>query len=178
MSQHQSHTNATTTSGDVYCCPKRSIFNVCVKVFRDRLLSRRRASAKLFHAVGSSQQLHFKHIIRKKQLQNAELQQFRPLKTKSHKNEFQNEQISIKTKSQHIQLSNSKLIPQERKKMTVLEDSLFFWWAQISGDSYYYYYYYHHFIAAQPALASTPSQELDDFVGAKFYYLHALADGN
>jgi len=30
----------------------------------------------------------------------------------------------------------------------------------------------------QPLLASTPSQELQDFVGGKFYCLHALADGN
>jgi len=30
----------------------------------------------------------------------------------------------------------------------------------------------------QPALASTPSQKLEDFVGAKFYCPQALADGN
>jgi len=30
----------------------------------------------------------------------------------------------------------------------------------------------------QPAIDGTPSQELDDFVGAMFYSPHALADGN
>jgi len=30
----------------------------------------------------------------------------------------------------------------------------------------------------QPALAGTSSQEMKDFVGAKFYCLHVLADGN
>jgi len=30
----------------------------------------------------------------------------------------------------------------------------------------------------QPALASNPSEELEDFIEAKFYYPHALADGN
>jgi len=30
----------------------------------------------------------------------------------------------------------------------------------------------------QPALASTSSQELEDFVGAEFYCPHALADSN
>jgi len=29
----------------------------------------------------------------------------------------------------------------------------------------------------QPALADTPSEELEDFVEARFYCLHALADG-
>jgi len=30
----------------------------------------------------------------------------------------------------------------------------------------------------QPALAGTSSYEVEDFVGAKFYCPHALADGN
>jgi len=37
--------------------------------------------------------------------------------------------------------------------------------------------FYGHY-TGQPALASTSSYELEDFVGAKFYCLHALADGN
>jgi len=37
-------------------------------------------------------------------------------------------------------------------------------------------FYSHH--TGQPALAGTSSQELEDFVGAKFYWPHALADGN
>ena len=36
---------------------------------------------------------------------------------------------------------------------------------------------YRHY-TGQPALASTLSKELEDFVGAKFYLPHALADGN
>jgi len=30
----------------------------------------------------------------------------------------------------------------------------------------------------RPALAGTSSKELEDFVGAKFYCPHAIADGN
>jgi len=30
----------------------------------------------------------------------------------------------------------------------------------------------------QPAFAGTQSSELEDFVGAEFYCLHVLADGN
>jgi len=30
----------------------------------------------------------------------------------------------------------------------------------------------------QPVSAGTSSKELEDFVGAKFYCLHAIADGN
>jgi len=37
-----------------------------------------------------------------------------------------------------------------------------------------FYGYY----TGQPALASTPSKELEYFIGAKFYCPHALADGN
>jgi len=37
--------------------------------------------------------------------------------------------------------------------------------------------FYGHY-TGQPVLASTSSQELEDFVGAKFYCPHALADGN
>jgi len=37
--------------------------------------------------------------------------------------------------------------------------------------------FYGHY-TGQPALAGTSSQELEDFVGAKFYYPHTLADGN
>ena len=37
--------------------------------------------------------------------------------------------------------------------------------------------YYGHY-TGQPALAGTSSYELEDFVGANFYYLHSLADGN
>jgi len=40
-----------------------------------------------------------------------------------------------------------------------------------------YYCFCGHY-TGQPALASTPSQELEDFAGAKFYCPHALADGN
>jgi len=36
---------------------------------------------------------------------------------------------------------------------------------------------YSHY-TGQPALAGTSSYELEDFVDAKFYCLHALADGN
>ena len=35
-----------------------------------------------------------------------------------------------------------------------------------------------HFTAIIHVLASTSSYELEDFVGAKFYCLHALGDGN
>jgi len=34
------------------------------------------------------------------------------------------------------------------------------------------------YCTGQPALAGTSSYELEDFVGAKFYCPHALADGN
>jgi len=37
-------------------------------------------------------------------------------------------------------------------------------------------FYGHH--TSQPALASTPTYELEDFVGAKFYCPHAVAGGN
>ena len=37
--------------------------------------------------------------------------------------------------------------------------------------------FYSHY-TGQPALASIPSYELQDFAGAKFYCPHALADGN
>jgi len=37
--------------------------------------------------------------------------------------------------------------------------------------------FYGHY-TGQPALAGTYSQELEDFIGAKFYCPHALADGN
>jgi len=37
--------------------------------------------------------------------------------------------------------------------------------------------FYSHY-TGQPALASTPSSEMEDFVGAKFYYPHTLADSN
>jgi len=37
--------------------------------------------------------------------------------------------------------------------------------------------YYGHY-TGQPALAGTSSYELEDFVGANFYCLHSLADGN
>ena len=37
--------------------------------------------------------------------------------------------------------------------------------------------FYGHY-TGQPALAGTPSQELENFVGAKFYCLHALSEGN
>ena len=37
-------------------------------------------------------------------------------------------------------------------------------------------FYGHH--TGQPALADSSSWELEDFVGAKFYCVHALADGN
>ena len=37
--------------------------------------------------------------------------------------------------------------------------------------------FYCHY-TGQPALAGTSSWELEDFVGAKFYCPHALADGN
>jgi len=33
-------------------------------------------------------------------------------------------------------------------------------------------------ITSQPVLAGTPGPELDDFVTAKFYCLHATPDGN
>ena len=58
---------------------------------------------------------------------------------------------------------------------------------------YYYYYYYYRFYglytlhptvtffgsqcAGQSALSDTRSYELEDFVGAKFYFPHALAGG-
>jgi len=35
---------------------------------------------------------------------------------------------------------------------------------------------FHSHYTGQPALASTPSAELDDFVGGKFYCLYSLAD--
>jgi len=35
--------------------------------------------------------------------------------------------------------------------------------------------FYHHY-TGQPALAGTSSRELDDFIGAKFFCPHALAD--
>jgi len=38
--------------------------------------------------------------------------------------------------------------------------------------------FYGHYVGGQPALAGTSSLELEDFVGAKFYCPHALADGN
>jgi len=47
----------------------------------------------------------------------------------------------------------------------------------LSSSTNYHYYYYSHF-TGQPVLASSPSIELEDFVGAKFYCLRALADGN
>jgi len=34
------------------------------------------------------------------------------------------------------------------------------------------------YYAGQSVLASTPSQEVEDFVGTKFYCLHALVDDN
>jgi len=37
--------------------------------------------------------------------------------------------------------------------------------------------FYGHY-TGQPALAGTSSYELEDFVGANFYCLHSLADGN
>ena len=37
---------------------------------------------------------------------------------------------------------------------------------------------FHSHYTGQPALAGTSSEELADFVGAKFYCPHALADGN
>ena len=36
---------------------------------------------------------------------------------------------------------------------------------------------YSHY-TGQPVLAGIPNEKLEDFVGTKFYYLHALADGN
>jgi len=36
----------------------------------------------------------------------------------------------------------------------------------------------HHHIGGQPALSSSCSSELQDFVGARFYCPHALTDGN
>jgi len=62
---------------------------------------------------------------------------------------------------------------------SILERFIFF----LNIDAYHYSYntqqppfYGHH--TGQPALAGTSSYEVDDFVGAKFYCPHALADGN
>jgi len=46
------------------------------------------------------------------------------------------------------------------------------WYYELGGLPFYGHY------TGQPALAGTSSKELEDFVVAKFYCLHALADDN